>query len=159
MTMDAKHRPMRAVKADAAAKAMKVWTARVNGETWESAAEVAGFSDAPGAVRAVRNYFGALPPTPTAEDARVLWRERLELLWRQAVIDAQQQRPARPGVVAGKVGQFVLEVLKTQVHIQGAGVLAEDVANLVHLGVRGRGLQSDGRLVHNGFCKTAEAAV
>ena len=78
--------------ADAAERARNAWTARIVGSTWAQAAEVAGFTDAGNCVRAVRNYFGALPEPERAEQ-RALWRERLELLWRQSGRDVRGQRP------------------------------------------------------------------
>ena len=53
---------------------------------------MAGFAHHTSAVRAVRSYFGRLPVMDAAE-RRDLWRERLEHLWRQAVVDVREQRP------------------------------------------------------------------
>lgn len=78
--------------ADAAERARRAWAARVAGGTWSQAAQVAGFTDAGNCCRAVKNYFGTLP-VPDRAEQRDLWRERLELLWRQSVRDVQSQRP------------------------------------------------------------------
>ena len=80
------------VRADAAQRAMRAWTARVCGATWQEAAQIAGFTDQHNAIRAVSNYFGSLP-SPELSDLRHLWRPRCELLWAQAVIDIREQRP------------------------------------------------------------------
>jgi hypothetical protein len=90
------------VKADAAVRAMKAWTARVTGSTWEEA-EIAGFTNPANALRAVKNYFGSLPDIER-EDQRALWRARLEHLWAQALVDVQQQRPGavRAAVAVGQ---------------------------------------------------------
>lgn len=53
---------------------------------------MSGFASAQTACRGVQVYFGRLPPV-NSEDSRALWRERLEVLWRQGVQDVSEQRP------------------------------------------------------------------
>ncbi|MGE9350120.1 hypothetical protein ACQP60_11660 [Isoptericola variabilis] len=47
----------------------------------------------------MKNYFGTTPH-PDAALAREMWRDRLEVLWRQVLKDAEQLRPGavRAGV-------------------------------------------------------------
>lgn len=78
--------------ADAAVRAQRAWAARVAGATWQEAAEVSGFTETSNCIRAVRSYFGTLP-APDRDELRLVWRERLEELWRQVRVDAAEQRP------------------------------------------------------------------
>jgi hypothetical protein len=55
-------------------------------------AEIVGFHDAPTAHRAVKRWFGRVPEIDP-DESRAMWRERLELLWRQSLTDSTQQRP------------------------------------------------------------------
>ena len=81
-------RPSAVVRADAAQRAQRAWTARVSGSTWAEAAKVAGYADAATACRGVKTYFGSLPVVER-DDLRDVWRARMELLWRYAARDAK----------------------------------------------------------------------
>jgi hypothetical protein len=83
---------VRTVNAAAQAKAQQAWTLRVAGMPWGRIAEVVGFADDAGAIRAVRRFSGTLPAVER-EASRALWRERIELLWVQARQDVDEQRP------------------------------------------------------------------
>lgn len=72
-------------------KADRAWRVRVVGGTWQQAAEAAGYSTDEAAIKAVRSAYGTLPK-PQRDDLRNLWRERLEVLWQQAVADARDRR-------------------------------------------------------------------
>lgn len=85
-------RPSAVVRADAAQRAQRAWTARVSGSTWDEAAQLAGYADAATACRGVKNYLGALPVVER-DDLRDLWRQRMELLWSYAARDAETGRP------------------------------------------------------------------
>lgn len=85
-------RPRQPTRADALARVDLAWHARVNGATWQQAAEVSGYSSGNNCQRAVSRIYGRLP-TPDRESLRALWRERLEALWRQAHADVLEQRP------------------------------------------------------------------
>lgn len=91
--------PRQRQRADAAQRAQRAWAARVSGGTWAQAAEVSGYSDDTAALRGVRRFFGRLPEIDHDEQRR-LWRDRLELLWRQNARDVHEQRPGavRAGV-------------------------------------------------------------
>lgn len=91
--------PARKVRADHLARANGAWRARVEGASWEQAAAAAGYSNAANCMRSVRRVYDALPPVDR-EHQRALWRDRLELLYRQAVVDVQEQRP---GAIAAAV--------------------------------------------------------
>lgn len=84
--------PSAVVRADAAQRAQRAWTARVSGSTWDEAAKVAGYADAATACRGVKNYFGTLPAVER-DDLRDLWRQRMELLWTYAARDAEIGKP------------------------------------------------------------------
>jgi hypothetical protein len=84
--------PARRVRADALARADKAWRARVVGASWQEAADLAGFSDPDNCARAVRRAYGKLPRVEWQE-LRDLWRDRLEVMWRQAQTDMTEQRP------------------------------------------------------------------
>lgn len=84
--------PVKRVRADALARAERAWNARVLGASWETAARVAGYSDAANAIRAVRSVYGSLPAIER-DEARRLWRDRLEVVYRQAIQDVQDRRP------------------------------------------------------------------
>lgn len=83
--------PSHQVRPAALARADTAWKARVLGASWAQAAEVAGFADDTTAVHAVRNAYGKLPRLDR-EELRNLWRERLEVTWRQTVKDMTEQR-------------------------------------------------------------------
>jgi hypothetical protein len=84
--------PVKKVRADALSRAEKAWNLRVLGGSWEQAARVAGYSDPSNAIRAVRSVYGSLPEVERSE-ARRLWRDRLEVLWRQVVQDVHERIP------------------------------------------------------------------
>lgn len=84
--------PVKKVRADALARAEKAWNVRVLGGSWEQAARIAGYSDPSNAMRAVRSVYGTLPEVERSE-ARRLWRDRLEVLWRQVVQDVHERIP------------------------------------------------------------------
>lgn len=73
-------------------KVEKVWNARIAGASWRQAAEIGGYSTASNARTAVRSLRGELPVLDR-EHARDLWRERIEVLWQQALRDVAAQRP------------------------------------------------------------------
>jgi len=83
--------PRPTARADAAQRAAAAWNARVLGASWEQAAEIAGFANAPNAHRAVTRAYGQVPE-PERSELRRIWRERLEVLWRQSVRDVTDQR-------------------------------------------------------------------
>jgi hypothetical protein len=83
--------PVRMIRADALQRASRAWAARVAGGTWAQAAELSGFSDVTACHHAVRSAYGQLPK-PDREELRDMWRDRLELSWRQAVKDMTEQR-------------------------------------------------------------------
>lgn len=70
----------------------QAWRARVAGASWRQAATIAGYTDENNCARAVKRVYGKLP-TPEREDLRRLWRDRLEVTWRQAITDLLEQRP------------------------------------------------------------------
>ncbi|MFT4234309.1 MAG: hypothetical protein QM607_04815 [Microbacterium sp.] len=78
--------------ADGMRKASSAWQLRVAGRSWEDIAREVGFSDAPHAHRAVRNFFGSVPQ-PAREELRELARARGEVVFRQALEDVLDQRP------------------------------------------------------------------
>lgn len=90
--------PVRPVNAAALQRADKAWRARVLGASWAQAALVAGYADDTTAWHAVKNAYGELPKLDR-EEVRALWRERLEVAWRQSVKDMAEQRPG--AVTAG----------------------------------------------------------
>jgi AraC-like DNA-binding protein len=84
--------PVRKVRADALERASTAWSVRVAGGTWAQAAEAAGFHDSDAATKAVRRHYGTLPVL-ARDDLRGLWRDRLELAWRQVCRDMTEQKP------------------------------------------------------------------
>jgi hypothetical protein len=74
------------------ARADRAWMARVTGMTWRQAADVAGYGSPEAAMKGVRTAYGVLPRIDR-EDLRHLWRDRLEVTWRQAIRDVMEQRP------------------------------------------------------------------
>lgn len=84
--------PVKRVRADALERAERVWNARVMGGSWEQAAQIAGYSDPSNAVRAVRSIYGQLP-TIERDEQRRLWRDRLEVVYRQVVRDVHDRIP------------------------------------------------------------------
>jgi hypothetical protein len=129
-------------QADAGPRAMKAWAARVAGLTWAEAAEIAGFSSAGNACRAVTRYFGTVPSIER-EDQRALWRERLEYLWAQARVDVQQQRPGaiRAGVALAQRAS-ALDGLDAPVRVQ-INPDAEKLDELVHKLVAMQGIHHE----------------
>lgn len=79
------------VTSDHAVKAEKAWRARVAGATWRQAAQMSGYSDAQAAIKAVRTFYGTVP-REEREELRRLWRDRLEVAWRQVQRDMADQR-------------------------------------------------------------------
>lgn len=93
MKLRSKRPPVpKAQRADTMERAHKAWHARLAGATWRQAAEVAGYANGDIAATAVKRVYGKVPPLER-EALRTLWRERLELAWRQAVVDMTEQRP------------------------------------------------------------------
>lgn len=82
---------IRHVRADALARAEAAWRARVAGATWAQAAEIAGYKDRDSCNRQVKRVYGQLPPVDRNE-LRNLWRDRLEVMWRQSQLDMREQR-------------------------------------------------------------------
>ena len=109
------------VRADATARADRAWNARLLGASWEAAAQVAGFANSQNAMRAVRRHYGRMPEADRGE-LRTLWRERLEVLWRQASRDALEQQPGAV-TAAVRVAQAACrldgldEPTRTEVHV------------------------------------------
>lgn len=62
------------------------------GGSWDQAATIAGYSDGSNALRAVRAVYGTLP-TIEREEQRRLWRDRLEVFYRQALKDLHNGVP------------------------------------------------------------------
>ena len=83
--------PVMKRRADAMRRADHAWRARVAGATWQDAATIAGYANGENAIRAVRQVYGTLPAIERAE-LRQLWRDRLELAWRQSARDVAEQR-------------------------------------------------------------------
>ena len=84
--------PVRSVRADMAERTGRAWAARVAGASWQQAASVSGYTDGSNCRRAVTSVYGQLPKVER-EDMRHLWRERLELAWRQVVRDMADRQP------------------------------------------------------------------
>lgn len=84
--------PLKDIRADTLARADRAWRARVLGATWAQCAELAGFSDESGARRAVKRVYGEVPQVER-EELRRLWRDRLEVVARQAMQDVLDRRP------------------------------------------------------------------
>ncbi|MFB8386795.1 hypothetical protein ACFC3F_06605 [Microbacterium sp. NPDC055910] len=86
-------------RGDAMQRAAQAWHLRVLGKTWAEIAEAVGFANDANAIRAVRRFVGRLPE-PSADEARTVWRERMEYLWSVAARDAAAGRPGalRAGV-------------------------------------------------------------
>lgn len=84
--------PVKRVRADALERAEKAWNVRVMGGSWQQAAEIAGYADGSNALRAVRAVYGTLP-TLERDEARRLWRDRLEVYYRQALKDLHNGVP------------------------------------------------------------------
>lgn len=73
--------PVRKVRADALERAGLVWEARVLGRTWAEAAQVAGYSDATNARKAVVSAYGRAPEIDR-DRLREVWRARVEEAYR-----------------------------------------------------------------------------
>jgi len=86
------------IRADHLQRAEIGWRARVAGATWKQVAEVAGYASAPNALRGVRDGLGSIPQVDVQE-MRVLWRDRLEVMWQQTLRDMREQKPG--AVTAG----------------------------------------------------------
>lgn len=121
--------------AAAAERARKAWTVRVAGGSWTQAAHVAGFTDPGNCVRAVRNYFGALPQVDASEE-RELWRQRLERLWGLALREAEQSRPGalRAGVAVAQRASAMLGLdapvqLQAQVSVRSDEMILHVIAH------------------------------
>lgn len=84
--------PTGKVRGDALQRADRAWRARVLGGTWEQCAEVAGYADAPTCCRAVRRAYDDLPKVER-DELRRLWRDRYEVVGRQALADVLDRRP------------------------------------------------------------------
>lgn len=82
----------RKIRNDVRIRAERTWEARVAGATWAQAAEIGGYAHRANARRAVQQVYGTLP-CADRDELRDLWRDRLELLWRQAVRDVLDQKP------------------------------------------------------------------
>lgn len=93
----------RSVRSDVVDRTSRAWAARLAGASWTQAAEVAGYTDEANCRRAVRSVFGELPKVER-EDLRHLWRDRLELVWRQVVRDMHEKVPGSV-VAAVRVAQ------------------------------------------------------
>jgi hypothetical protein len=131
MSIDSKPTKRQVVRADAGARAQRAWAARVAGATWEQVGELVGFSDGTAALRAVRRYFGQLPVIER-EETRRLWRERNELLWKQAVRDTSEQRPgAIRAAVAVAQRAAALDGLDAPVRMEVSNPSVEEFNRLV----------------------------
>lgn len=82
----------RRVNAEAAGRAQEAAALRVQGLDWATIAARCGYSHPNSAGRAVREYLGHLPQ-PDREEARQVWRARIELLWEEAMEDVHTRRP------------------------------------------------------------------
>jgi hypothetical protein len=107
--------PPRMVGPVLAAKAEKAWAVRVAGGTWRQAAEVSGYGSGEAAQKAVSTVRGATPRV-SRDVLREVWRDRLEMAWRQVAQDMSQQRP---GAVTAAV-----RIATAAMHLDG---LAEPV--------------------------------
>lgn len=74
-------------------KADACWEARLAGLTWQQAAKHAGYTSRQHAYRAVLDQRGELP-VPEREHLRDVWRQRIELVWRQALRDVLERKPS-----------------------------------------------------------------
>lgn len=101
-------KPVITTRADALARAERAWHARLLGASWADAARVAGYSTRSNAQRAVKRVFGRLPAMEI-EEMKHLWRERLEVIWRQAMVDLKEQRPGAV-VAAVRVEQAAVQL-------------------------------------------------
>lgn len=80
------------LRADKRSKATAVWEARVAGATWDQAAQIAGYANGSNAQKAVVDIYGTTPRVDR-EHLRNLWRDRLEVTWKQALRDMIDQKP------------------------------------------------------------------
>lgn len=67
------------------------------GATWDQVAGVAGGRHKPSAIQGIQRYFERLPDLENTPERRRLWRDRLEVLRRQSMVDVHEQRPVRSG--------------------------------------------------------------
>ena len=91
MTTASPPAPVRKMRADALDRAEKIWGMRLSGATWSQCAEAVGLSTPQNAMRCVREAYGEVPQV-NREELRHLWRERSEVLWRQAFKDVLDRR-------------------------------------------------------------------
>ncbi len=83
--------PARKVRADALDRAEKIWALRIGGATWDQRAKAVGLTTRQNAIRCVREAYGEVPQVDR-EELRHLWRERNEMVWRQALRDVLDRR-------------------------------------------------------------------
>jgi len=83
--------PVRKVRADALDRAETIWTMRIGGATWDQCAKAVGLATPQNAMRCVRETYGEVPQVDR-EELRHLWRERTEVVWRQALRDVLDRR-------------------------------------------------------------------
>jgi hypothetical protein len=83
---------MGGTRGDALQRAADAWALRIQGKTWAQIAAALGYAYAGNAARAVRAFVGRLP-APDPEQARTLWRERMEHLFSIAADDAAEGKP------------------------------------------------------------------
>lgn len=83
--------PVRKMRADALDRAETIWAMRIGGATWDQCAKAVGLSTPQNAMRCVRETYGEVPQVDR-EELRHLWRERNEVLWRQALRDVFDRR-------------------------------------------------------------------
>ena len=123
--------PRKASKqARAVDKAMRAWSLRVIGLPWEDIAREVGYSTdkyGANAARAVRRVLGSVPSIDV-EMRKMLWRDRLELLWRESWSDVQQDRP---GAVSAAVRVAQRAALLDGLDAQPSGSPAADVFEML----------------------------
>ncbi|WP_183093317.1 hypothetical protein [Nocardioides stalactiti] len=90
-TVTSAPQPVRKVRADARERAEQVWAMRLGGATWDQCAKTVGLATPQSAMRCVRETYGEVPQIDR-EELRHLWRERTEVLWRQAMRDVLDRR-------------------------------------------------------------------
>lgn len=112
-------------------QADRAWELRVTGLPWRMVAQQSGYTDEANCRRAVTSRFGRLPE-PERVELRALWRDRIERLWRQSVLDVAAQRPGAV-TAAVRVTQAACALdglteptrIETRVTEQFAGILVE----------------------------------
>jgi hypothetical protein len=98
--------PVRKVRADARDRAETIWAMRIGGATWDQCAKAVGLANEANAIRCVRQVYGEVPDIDRAE-LRHLWRERLEVVHRQALRDVLDRRQGAV-VAAVKVASLAI---------------------------------------------------